>query len=313
MSVYTSVSHAQIELFIRKYGLSSLVSYSGISAGMENTNYLLHTRQGDFVLTLYEYFNVDELRPYLQLLLQLARFESYYPCPLSDLQQGYVQILSGKPAAIFKCLPGKSVVHTTLQQYQLVATTLAGFHLTGSSIEFNKQNPRNIVWIQKTAQQVSAHLSLQDSLLLEDELQYQLKSTTQHLRQGIIHADLFRDNVLFAGDRLTGMLDFYAACCDCLLLDVAIALNDWCVDAQGLFDYELSNVFMQAYKQVRDIPQSEENWLPVLLRRASLRFWLSRLEHKIYPRVGLITQQKNPENFKKLLLQHRQFYSEKNY
>ena len=308
MSVYTSLSHAQIESFLSAYHLSPLNSYSGISAGIENTNYLLNTPQGDFVLTLYEHFKADEIRPYLNLLVQLGKYESYYPSPLPDFQRSYLNILASKPAAVFNCLSGKSVVQATSKQCQLVASALARFHLSSSSLEFRKKNPRNIEWIQATALQVSAHLSSQDATLLDDELNYQIKSTTQHLSLGIIHADLFKDNVLFEGDNLTGMLDFYAACNDCYLLDVAITLNDWCVDERGVFVRQRQDVFMHAYQQVRVISQQEEIWLPLLLRRASLRFWLSRLEHKIYPRAGEITQEKDPERFKSLLLQHRKFY-----
>ncbi|NOQ14316.1 MAG: homoserine kinase [Methyloprofundus sp.] len=309
MSVYTSLSHAQIEQFLGAYKLASLTSYVGISAGIENTNYLLSTPQGDFVLTLYEHFNTAELAPYLDLLVQIGQSESYYPSPLLDIQQRHSQTLAGKPVAVFKRLAGKSVVQATLNHCQLVASALARFHLNTPSLGFSKKNPRSIEWIQVTAQQVSAHLSVQDSLLLNDELNYQLQFTTQHLAQGIIHADLFRDNVLFVGESLTGMLDFYAACCDCFLLDVAITLNDWCVDEYGVFGRRQQDAFMQAYKQVRNISQQEEEWLPFLLRRACLRFWVSRLEHKLYPRAGEITQEKSPELFKNLLLQHRHFYA----
>lgn len=310
MSVYTSLSRAQIELFLSLYQLAPLSSYAGISAGIENTNYLLNTAQGDFVLTLYEHFKADEVSPYLQLLAQLGQYKNYYPVPLKDSQQKYLQQLSGKPAAIFRCLPGESVLQVSTRQCQAVAGALAQFHLSSPSIEFSKKNPRNIEWIQETAQKISSHLSRQDSILLQDELKYQLKYTAQNLTQGIIHADLFKDNVLFVGDKLTGMLDFYAACCDCYLLDVAISLNDWCVDERGVFVRAQQDVFMQAYKQVRAISTGEEQWLSLFLRRACLRFWLSRLEHKIYPRAGEITQQKDPELFKKLLLQHRRNASE---
>ena len=309
MSVYTSLSWDQIESVISSYRLAPLTRYSGISAGIENTNYLLNTVQGDFILTLYEHCQADELNPYLDLLVQLAQYESYYPSPLADIQQGYLQLLAGKPAAVFKCLSGKSVQQATMYQCQSVARALAKLHLNSSSLTFSIKNPRNIEWIQETALQISSFVSLQDSILLEDELKYQLKHTTQHLTQGIIHADLFKDNILFVGDSLTGMLDFYAACCDCYLLDVAITLNDWCVDKQGVFERKHQDVFMQAYKQVRAISQDEERSLPLLLRRACLRFWLSRLEHKLYPREGEITQEKDPDVFKNLLLQHRQFYA----
>lgn len=281
----------------------------GISAGIENTNYLLKTAQGDFILTLYEHFKADELIPYLDLLVQLRKHQNYYPSPLVNFQQEYLQVFAGKPVAVFKCLPGKSILHATIKQCQSVANALAELHLRSSCAGFNKKNPRNIEWIQTTAQQVRPHLSSQDAILLDDELNYQLKATTHHLSKGIIHADLFKDNVLFVGDDLTGMLDFYAACCDCYLLDVAITMNDWCVDVQGTFDRKRQASFMQAYRRVRIISQQEGICLPMLLRRACLRFWLSRLEHKLNPRPGEITQEKDPQQFKHLLLQHRQFYA----
>lgn len=309
MSVYTSLGYAQIESFISAYNLGPLTSYTGISAGIENTNYLLKIAQEKFVLTLYEHLNVDEVRPYLDLLVLLEEYEGYYPSPLADSQQGYLQLLSGKPAALFPCLSGESVRQATVGQRQAVASALARLHLSNPALEFQKKNPRNIEWIQLTAQQVISDLSLQDSMLLEDELTYQLEVQTHHLTQGIIHADLFKDNVLFVGDRLTGILDFYAACRDFYLLDIAITLNDWCVNEQGIFDRKQQGVFMQAYKQTRRVSRQEEECLLPLLRRASLRFWLSRLEHRLFPRTGELTQDKDPELFRNLLLQHRQYHA----
>jgi len=308
LSVYTALNHAQIESFISAYKLKPLISYAGITAGIENTNYLLKTAQGDYVLTLYEQFNVDEISPYLSLLKQLGRHEKYYPSPLTDIRQKHLNILQNKPATLFKCLPGKSVEQATLLQCQLVASSLAKFHCTSPSLDFNNKNPRNFDWIQATALQLTSQLSAADSILLADELNYQLKYTTQHLTQGIIHADLFKDNVLFVENRLTGLLDFYAACFDYFLLDIAITLNDWCVDQQGVFIRKQQEAFMQAYKHVRDISKQEEKLLPLLLRRACLRFWLSRLQHKFNPRAGEITQEKDPDFFKNLLLQHRHYY-----
>ena len=307
MSVYTSLSHTQIESFISAYTFSPLISYTGIAAGIENSNYLLKTVQGDFILTVYEHFTANELSPYLNLLRQLAQHENHYPSPLADQQHRYFKMLENKPAAIFKCLPGMSVIQATAHQCQSVASALAKFHLSSTHLDFNKENPRNFDWIQTTAQQVAPQLSAADTILLEDELNYQLKHPTQHLTHGIIHADLFKDNVLFVDNHLTGLLDFYAACFDCYLLDIAIALNDWCVNQQGVFERKLQDAFILSYKHVRNISQQEEKFLPILLRRACLRFWLSRLEHKLYPRVGEITQEKDPEQFKNLLLQHRQF------
>ncbi|WP_428354731.1 homoserine kinase [Methyloprofundus sp.] len=310
MSVYTSLSRTEIESVLSRFHLSQLIRYSGISAGIENTNYLIQTAQGDFVLTLYEHFAVTEIKQYLNLLGQLAEHASYYPLPLADTQHQYLQRIAEKPAALFACLPGKSVEYPSHAQLKAVAEALARFHQHSSNLTFNKMNPRNMQWMQESALQVSPDLSEQDAKLLDDELSYQRQYTTLHLPQGIIHADLFKDNVLFAGDSLTAMLDFYVACRDCYLLDIAIALNDWCVDQNGQYSYVQHRVFIAAYQQVRVLDQQEENYLPVLLRRACLRFWLSRLEHKLNPREGEMTQEKDPQFFKKLLLQHRQFNSQ---
>ncbi|MCF7972089.1 MAG: homoserine kinase [Methylococcaceae bacterium] len=305
MSVYTSLSQAQIEPFIGSYGFTSLQQFSGISAGIENTNYLLKTAQGNFVLTLYEHFTAHEVSDYLLLMQQLSEHADYYPCPLADAKQQTLRTLANKPAALFKCLPGESVAIATLKQCQSIASALARLHLSSSFMGFTKKNPRSLIALQISAQQLARYLSAQDLALLEDELAYQFNQETDHLAQGLIHADLFKDNVLFVGDTVTGLLDFYAACCDCYLLDVAVALNDWCMNEQGLFEQEKQHLFLQAYQSVRAFSVAEERMLPVFLRRASLRFWLSRLEHRFNPRAGEITQDKDPYPFKRLLIRHR--------
>lgn len=305
MSVYTSLSQAQIAQFIGSYGLTSLKQFSGISAGIENTNYLLETVQGDFVLTVYEHLKAHEVSEYLCLMQQLSEAADYYPCPLVDSKQQTLRVLSNKPAALFKCLLGESVAIATLNQCRSIAVALARLHLSSPSIQFVKTNPRSLIDLQVSRQQIARHLSTQDLALLTDELAYQFSQETGHLAQGLIHADLFKDNVLFVGDTVTGLLDFYAACCDCFILDVAVALNDWCINEQSRFDQEKQQAFLQAYQSVRVFSADEERLLPVFLRRASLRFWLSRLEHRFKARAGEITQDKDPNAFKQLLLRHR--------
>jgi len=305
LSVYTSLSQAQIEQFIGSYGLTSLKQFSGISAGIENTNYLLSTAQGDFVLTVYEHFKAHEVSDYLCLMQQLSEYADYYPCPLSDSKQQTLRVLSNKPAALFKCLPGESVAIATLNQCQSIAAALARLHLSSPAIRFSKENPRSISSLGVSAQSLAQYLSVQDLALLKDELAYQANQDTEHLARGLIHADLFKDNVLFIDDTVTGLLDFYAACCDCFILDVAVALNDWCINEQGVFEKEKQQDFLLAYQSVRVFSTEEERMLPVFLRRASLRFWLSRLEHRFNPRAGEITQDKDPDEFKRLLLRHR--------
>ena len=306
MSVYTSLSQAQIEQFIGSYGITSLKQFSGISAGIENTNYLLKTAQSDFVLTVYEHLKAHEVSDYLRLMQQLSETAAYYPCPLVDSKQQTLRVLFNKPAALFKCLPGESVAIATLKQCQSIAAALARLHLSSPAIQFTKKNPRSLIDLQISAQQLAQYLSAQDLALLEDELAYQFNQDTGQLAQGIIHADLFKDNVLFVGDTVTGLLDLYAACCDCFILDVAVALNDWCINEQGVFEQEKQHAFLQAYQSVRRFSVVEEQMLPVFLRRASLRFWLSRLENRVNPRAGEITQDKDPDEFKLLLLRHRE-------
>lgn len=305
MSVYTSLSQAQIEQFIGSYGLTSLKQFSGISAGIENTNYLLKTEQGNFVLTVYEHLKAHEVSDYLCLMQQLSEYADYYPCPLSDSKQQTLKVLSNKPSALFKCLPGESVAIASLKQCQAIGCALAHLHLSSSALHFSKENPRSISSLRASAQLLAQYLSAQDLALLEDELAYQFSQETAHLAQGVIHADLFKDNVLFVGNTVTGLLDFYAACCDSYILDVAVTLNDWCINGQGFFEQEKQHSFLQAYQSVRCFSAAEEHMLPVFLRRASLRFWLSRLEHRFNPRAGEITQDKDPDEFKCLLMQHR--------
>jgi homoserine kinase type II len=306
VSVYTSLTRSQVESFVASYDIGALIQFQGISAGIENTNYLLTTVQGDFVLTIYEHFSRSEVICYLELLLQLTDSASYYPYPLANQYQESLQLLVGKPAALFNCLPGKSLQYASTQQQLAIATALAGLHASSASLQFAKKNRKGLLWLVTTAKKVANALSAQDLILLNDELAFQQKYHVEHLPQGVIHADLFKDNVLFVEETLTGVLDFYAACYDCYLLDIAITLNDWCISRQGEFQYQQQALFMQAYQQVRQVSAEELAYLPLFLRRASLRFWLSRLEHKLRPRAGEVTQEKDPEVFKKLLLQHRQ-------
>ena len=305
MSVYTSLNQAQIQQFITPYGLTELNSFSGISAGIENTNYRLNTEQGDFILTVYEHFNVTEAAGYIHLLQQLNEHEAYYPTVLVAAQQQVLGFLSNKPAALFKCLPGQSVNTPSLKQCQLIASALARLHISSSSLKFSKQNPTSLKHLQARLQQFKSQLALQDLELLEDELNYQFNQKVDALERGVIHADLFKDNALFVGNHLTGVLDFYAACNDCYLLDTAIAMNDWCTDEQGVFQQDKQACFLRAYQSVRVMSDNELEMLPVFLRRASLRFWISRLEHRFTSRQGDMTQDKNPDEFKNLLLQHR--------
>ncbi|MDC9728823.1 MAG: homoserine kinase [Methyloprofundus sp.] len=305
MAVYTSLTLEQIDGFLHCYQLPGLSSYQGIAAGIENTNYLISTAAGSFILTVYEHFTASEVQPYLSLLQQLSKLENYYPEPLEAVSGDTLQEIEQKPAALFKCLAGCSVNHASELQIAAIAEALAKLHLASPQLSFAEKNPKGFAWMQQAAEKVSPLLSKEDRQLLVDELYYQRQLKTEPFTQGIIHADLFKDNALFLGDNLTGFLDFYAACYDVFLLDIAVAVNDWCVDEQGNFQQEQYKNFVRAYQQIKPLKAFELEALPGFLRRACLRFWLSRLEHQKSPKVGEISLEKSPERFRDLLRQHR--------
>ena len=305
MAVYTSLTLEQINRFIHRYQLPPLLSYHGISAGIENTNYLIKTPKGDFILTVYEHFTAQQARCYLNLLQQLAYLENYYPEPIESAAGHVLQQISHKPAALFKCLEGNSVDMASTQKITAIAEALAWLHLSSPQLKFSEENPKGLSWIQQSAQKLLPRLSKEDASLLSHELRYQMHLKGQEFEQGVIHADLFKDNALFVGDCLTGFLDFYAACYDVFLLDIAIAVNDWCVDEQGLFELHQYEVFIQAYQKIKPLVNNELESLDIFLRRACLRFWLSRLEHQQSRKASEIILEKSPERFRNLLRQHR--------
>jgi len=190
-------------------------------------------------------------------------------------------------------------------QLSAVAHALAGLHGSSEQLSFSVKNTRGLEWMQQSAEALYPLLSLADAQLLKDELQFQTQVQEVGLEQGVIHADLFKDNVLFNGNYLSGFLDFYVACYDHFLLDIAITLNDWCVDQQGQFNSRQAVLFVHNYQQKKQLSRNELEQLGAFLRRASLRFWLSRLEHQMNPRLGEITLEKSPEKFRNLLIQHR--------
>ncbi len=304
MAVYTSLTSEQINRFIQRYQLPPLLRYHGISAGIENTNYLIKTTEGDFILTVYEHFTPQQAHSYLDLLQQLARLENYYPEPIESGEGHVLQEISQKPAALFRCLAGGSVELVSNQQIIAIAEALARLHLSSPQLKFTEENPRGLSWMQQSAKKLLPRLNKEDAQLLTDELRYQAQLKEKKFEQGVIHADLFKDNALFVRGCLTGFLDFYAACYDAFLLDIAIAVNDWCVDEQGFFELNKYAAFIQAYQKIKSLNNNELDYLDIFLRRACLRFWLSRLEHHQSPKVGEIILDKSPEIFRDLLRQH---------
>lgn len=305
MSVYTPVEKDELESFLNNYSLGELVSFEGISAGIENTNFFVTTSKRRLVLTLFENHSADELSYFLDLMAFLAEHQVPSAHPIADSNGNYLRELNGKPAAFVMRLTGSGIDIATTAQCTAIGHALAQLHQAGQDFTSHRDNDRGTHWWRTTRETVFDHLSPGDQALLDEELAFQTSHRFDALPRGVIHADLFRDNALFDGNTLTGLIDFYYACNDVLLYDVAVTLNDWCSDAEGNIDEMKATAMLNAYRQVRPISDDEEQAWPVMLRAAALRFWLSRLQDLHFPREGELTHIKDPNFFKQILQQHK--------
>lgn len=305
MSVYTTVSRDNLQQWLQGYALGQLIDFQGIAAGITNTNYFVTTTHGRYVLTLFETLRLDELPYYLSLMSHLARHGVACPAPIADHSDRFASLLAGKPACLVSCLTGADVSHPTAAQCRAVGEMLAQMHKAGATFPRKMHNPRGPHWWSLTAQQLYAQLPTDIAETLAEEIHFQDGHRFDHLPSGVIHADLFRDNVLLDGDNISGFIDFYYACNDILLYDIAIAVNDWARRDDGELDDELARAFLAGYQSERPLSQAERDCWPVMLRAAALRFWVSRLQDLYQPISGELTYTKDPAAFYQLLLAHR--------
>jgi len=305
MSVFTTLSLDEVRLWLAPFNVGELQTLRGIAAGITNTNYFVETSQSRFVLTVFEKNDFDELPYFVHLMAHLSQHSIQCPSPITDRAGVALHRIHGKPALMVSCLRGSDVSQPNLAQIEAVAQTLARMHLAGMAFHEQSHNQRGQGWRVMTAQQVMPKLAPVQQHLLQEELEFQHGLDLSGLPHGVIHGDLFRDNVLFDGDVLGGFIDFYYACHDVLAYDVAIAVNEWCVDANGAFVDDKLAVFMNAYHAVRPFTAEEKSFWPALLRRAALRFWLSRLYDFYYPVAGELTHAKDPAHFERVLLNRK--------
>ncbi|HET7775427.1 MAG TPA: homoserine kinase [Azospira sp.] len=305
MSVFTPVTREQLQDWLPGCAVGTLVDFAGIAAGVQNTNYFVTSTQGKWVLTLFETLAAEELGFYLGLMAHLAARGLPCPAPVAAADGAVLRPLAGRPAVLVSRLQGREVAVPGAAHAAAVGEALARLHLAARDFRPLRPNPRGAAWRQEAAAAVLPCLSAADRALLQDEMAWQ-EQPQQALPRGIVHADLFRDNVLFDGERLAGLLDFYFAGEDDLLFDLAVAANDWCVAADGRLDPQRTRALLAAYQRQRPLTPAEALAWPRLLRRAALRFWLSRLEDFHLPRPGRQVLVKDPEHFRHLLLAHRQ-------
>jgi homoserine kinase type II len=301
MSVYTKVTAAQLADWLKAYSVGTPVELKGIASGIENTNYFVTTTRGRYVLTLFERLPAQDLPFYLGLMAHLARHGIPCPSPLADRQNRLLSELNGKPAALVTRLPGAAIATPAPAHCAEVGAVLANMHVAGQSYGGALENPRGPRWWRETAREVLPFLDSLRAQLLESELDFQSRSASRELPRGPIHADLFRDNVLFDGARIGGVIDFYFAGVDAWLFDVAVTLNDWCVEPDGALDRPRADSFLAAYHAARPFAAGERDTWPVMLRAAALRFWISRLRDFHLPRPGELVHAHDPEHFRRIL------------
>jgi len=303
VSVYTLVHTTQLDQFLIDYPLGKLISFDGIENGIENTNYRVKTSCGHFILTLFEELTAAELKPIFALLDYLHGCGLPVHQPQTDNKGNTLRSFNGKTTALFNHLPGLSIETPSLSQCYEVGLQLARLHVYGRQHNFQRNNNKDLKGCRSLFLKLKPHLKQSDINKINAELTFQQQYANVKLPTGVIHADLFRDNILFDNEKISGILDFYNSCHDYLLLDIAITVNDWCID-NATVNCQKTECFLLGYQSVRNIDPLEKKLLPVFLRRASLRFWLSRLSHQIFPKTGDITQQKDPSQFEYLLDQY---------
>ena len=306
MSVYTPVTQQALAAWLRRFSVGELVALEPIQAGIENTNYFVSTSQGRYVLTLFERLPAAELPFYLDLMAHLARHGIPCPAPIADLSDSYLGGLAGKPAALVTRLPGASLERPGPAECAQLGRLLARMHLAGRSYAAYLENPRGPRWWRAAARDLQPVLGVSERRLLDAELAFQAGQRLPDLPRGPVHADLFRDNALFADGRLCGVIDFYFAGVDCLLYDVAVCANDWCLvdpDRDRRLDPARARALLDGYRAVRPFEGGEHAAWPALLRAAALRFWLSRLHDLHLPRPGELVHAHDPEHFRDILEQ----------
>jgi homoserine kinase type II len=301
MSVFTTVEHPQLEQFLIRYDLGKACGFRPISDGITNTNYQLETDLGDFVLTLYEHHSDDELDYILGLQQHMAAKSVLCPAPVRDRRGDYYSMLNQRPAAIIHRLPGAVIVTPDAQHCAQVGAELARFHLAGRDYEKHRGNPRGIDWLLAVGDMLDDNISVDDQLLFDSTLREYRNFDYAVLPRGAIHADLFHDNALFVDGQLSGIIDFDYVCEESFAFDIAVLLNDWCIDSRGELDKARVAAMLTAYQAQRRLELKEIQALPLMLQFGALRFWMSRLYDKVFPLNGELTFIKDPAELRELL------------
>ncbi len=309
MAVYTDVGEEELAQFLDAYDLGEMMSFKGIAEGVENTNYVLHTKRGYFILTLYEKrVKKEDLPFFIGLMEHLAARGINCPQPVKNKQGVALGELAGRPATLVTFLEGLWIRRPNVSHCQALGEAMAALHKAGDGFKLRRENAlghaswKNLAQsIAKRADEIAPGLAA----LIQGEASEIEKSWPKGLPEGVIHADLFPDNVFFLGKKLSGLIDFYFACDDLLAYDIAIALNAWCFEIDGSFNVTKGRALLSGYNNVRKLDAKEVATLPLLARGASLRFLLTRAIDWLNVPPGALVRPKDPAEYQKKLNFHR--------
>ncbi|NYJ11200.1 homoserine kinase type II [Rhizobium leguminosarum] len=317
MAVYTDIAEDDLKWFLTEYDAGTLLSYKGIAEGVENSNFLLHTSKEPLILTLYEKrVEKTDLPFFLGLMQHLSARGLSCPLPLPRRDGALLGSLSGRPAALISFLEGMWLRKPEAKHCREVGRALAEMHVAGDGFELKRPNALSIdgwqtLWEKSEARAGEVEAGLQDEI--RGELDFLAAAWPKSLPAGVIHADLFPDNVFFLGDALSGLIDFYFACNDLLAYDVSICLNAWCFEKDGAYNITKGTAMLEGYQSVRPLSGEEIAALPVLSRGSALRFFLTRLYDWLTTPEGAMVTKKDPLEYLRKLRFHRQIKSPAEY
>ncbi|MGF0536994.1 homoserine kinase [Agrobacterium sp. ES01] len=309
MAVYTDINEVDLKAFLDQYDAGDLLSYKGIAEGVENTNFLLHTTRDPLILTLYEKrVEKSDLPFFLGLMHHLAARDLSCPLPLPRKDGALLGELSGRPAALISFLEGMWLRKPEAKHCHEVGKALAAMHVAGEGFQIERPNALSLegwkqLWDKSESRADEVERGLQAEI--RAEIDFLDANWPIDLPAGVIHADLFPDNVFFLGDNLSGLIDFYFACNDFLAYDVSICLNAWCFEKDGAFNVTKSMALLEGYQSVRALSEEERAALPVLARGSALRFFLTRLYDWLTTPEGALVVKKDPLEYLKKLRFHR--------
>jgi len=309
LAVYTDITEDDLRNFLTQYDVGSLTSYKGIAEGVENSNFLLHTTKDPLILTLYEKrVEKNDLPFFLGLMQHLAAKGLSCPLPLPRKDGELLGELSGRPAALISFLEGMWLRKPEAKHCREVGKALAAMHLAGEGFEIKRPNALSVegwkvLWDKSEARADEVEKGLKDEI--RPEIDYLAAHWPKDLPAGVIHADLFQDNVFFLGDELSGLIDFYFACNDLLAYDVSICLNAWCFEKDGAYNVTKGKALLEGYQSVRPLSEAELEALPLLARGSALRFFLTRLYDWLTTPEGALVVKKDPLEYLRKLRFHR--------